>query len=53
MGASPAGVHVMRELGLEPDAGALPEERDLESRWQEWCRNRLSGQLPSADGEAG
>lgn len=47
VGATPEGAHVMRQLGLEPDAGALPEQHDLEARWAEWCAKRLTPR-PSA-----
>lgn len=49
IGAVPEGMHVMRSLGLEPDAGALLEEHDLATRWQEWCATRqVHGQPPHA-----
>lgn len=41
VGAAPEGAHVMRSLGLEPDAGALPEQHDLEERFNEWAAGRL------------
>lgn len=42
VGATPEGAHVMRSLELEPDAGALPEQHDLEARWLEWCAKRAT-----------
>lgn len=42
VGATPEGAHVMRALGLEPDAGALPEQHDLEARFSEWAAERLT-----------
>lgn len=41
VGAAPEGAHVMRALGLEPDAGALLEQHDLEQRFSEWAAGRL------------
>lgn len=49
VGATPEGAHVMRSLELEPDAGALLEQHDLEARWLEWCATRrVHGQAPHA-----
>ena len=51
VGSTPEGVMILRALGLEPDAGALLEEHQLEARWQEWCAQRLSGRTDGSAGE--
>ena len=48
VGASVPGARVMRTMELDPDAGALLEEHDLEARWDEWCASRLSGRADDA-----
>lgn len=40
VGAMPEGAHVMRSLELDPDAGALLEQHDLEQAWSDWCAKR-------------
>ena len=52
VGASVPGTRVMRTMELDPDAGALLEEHDLEARWEEWCASRLRGTAADA-GEQG
>lgn len=51
VGVTPEGVKILREMGLEPDAGSLLEEHQLEARWQEWCAQRLSGRAPGSEGQ--
>lgn len=52
--ASPEGAQLMRELGLEPLAGAPLDERELTTRWREWCASRVRfGQQSDADPSAG
>src|SRR3989344_2457353 len=53
VGATPEGVMILRSMGLEPDAGALLEEHELEARWNEWCAQRLSGKDDGSAGQGG
>lgn len=53
IGASVPGAQLMRSMGLDPDAGALPGADDLAERWAQWCATRAvfappSGEAPSA-----
>ena len=41
IGATAEGAAFLREMGLEPDAGALREEHELEARFSEWAAGRL------------
>ena len=41
VGASVPGARVMRAMELDPDAGALLEDHDLEARYTAWAENRL------------
>lgn len=41
VGASVPGARVMRSMDLDPDAGALLEDHDLEARYTAWAENRL------------
>ena len=43
VGASVDGARVMRSMGLDPDAGALLEAHDLETRFDEWAATKLFG----------
>lgn len=51
VGATTEGAALLRELGLEPDAGALPEEHDLEARFNTWAADRLF--KPAPEGKQG
>ena len=51
VGASVPGARVMRAMELDPDAGALLEELDLEARFNEWAAKRLSGNADGSEGE--
>lgn len=51
VGSTPEGVMILRTLGLEPDAGALLEEHELEARWQAWCAERLSARAAGSQGQ--
>ncbi len=53
VGAAPEGAHVMRGLGLEPDAGALLEDHDLVARWEEWLATRARFEPPSDAARSG
>ena len=46
VGSTARGAALMRELGLDPDAGALLEAHDLEARWQAW-RDGLQAVAPT------
>lgn len=50
IGSLPEGVAVLRGVGLDPDAGALLEEHDLEERWNAWKAEKLSRDLPRQEG---
>lgn len=51
VGATEEGQRIMREMGLEPDAGALLEDHDLCERWSAWVANRQRhGQPPREAG---
>ncbi|CAN7167937.1 hypothetical protein LJR118_000275 [Acidovorax sp. LjRoot118] len=51
VGATSEGQAVMKEMGLEPDAGALLEDHDLTARWSAWtATRRIHGQQPPAAG---
>lgn len=41
VGASVPGARVMRSMDLDPDAGALLEDHDLEARYTAWAENRI------------
>ena len=47
VGASVPGARVMRAMDLDPDAGALLEDHDLEARFTAWAEGRL---IKPADG---
>lgn len=49
VGSTAQGAALMRELGLEPDAGALLEEHHLAERWHAW---RASVQARAQAGDA-
>lgn len=51
IGATAEGADLLRQMGLEPDAGALREGHQLDARWEEWCAQRLSGKPGAAGGE--
>lgn len=49
VGATEEGQRVMKEMGMEPDAGALLEDHDLVERWSAWKATRQTrGQQPPA-----
>jgi len=50
VGATPEGVKILREMGLEPDAGSQISQDDLTERWANWCAERLSGRTPKGQG---
>lgn len=50
VGASVPGARVMLLMDLDPDAGALLEGNDLETRWEEWCATRLGGKADESEG---
>lgn len=51
VGSTEVGQRIMREMGLEPDAGALLEDHDLAERWLRWKATRQThGQPPHAAG---
>lgn len=47
VGATGEGGRLLREIGLEPDAGALQGFDDLTARWVEWCATRAHFVPPS------
>lgn len=54
IGAVPEAAPVMRDMGMEPDAGALLETYDLVERWSAWKASReIHGQPQRAAGSEG